>query len=194
MALRRSSLVLLALAGMACSKAPAEPEPEHDKVEATVVAPLVWDAPGTWTKLDAPRKGPKKAVYRVVKVGNDKEEAELEVYFFGVGQKSDPEVVFKEWFGQFDGDVSKEAKRDKFNAKSGLAAETIEVNGTYKVSLGPALKNKRSPMQMVKKDFRLVGGVVRAADRGNWYFKLVGPDESVQAARAQVRGLLESAR
>jgi hypothetical protein len=36
--------------------------------------------------------------------------------------------------------------------------------------------------------------VVRTKDRGNWFFKLVGPDETVQAARSAFRRMVESAR
>jgi hypothetical protein len=49
-------------------------------------------------------------------------------------------------------------------------------------------------MQMVKENWRLLGAVVKTPDRGNWFFKLVGPNETVQAARATFRTLIESAR
>jgi hypothetical protein len=189
--LTAAALVTLA----ACNKAPAEPEaPSKASAEAPAVAPLTWDAPAAWAKLDGPRNGPQKAGYRVEKAGNDKEEAEVSVFFYGTGAQGDPEPNFKEWFGQFDGDVGATAKRDKFQAH-GLEVETVEAQGTYKIVLTPPRRGmKKAPVQMVKNGFRLYGAVVKTKDRGNWFFKLVGPDDTVQAARSAMRGMLESAR
>ena len=69
------------------------------------------------------------------------------------------------------------------------------MTGTYKVDLTPNPRGKkRSVVQMVKKNHRLYGAVVRTPDRGNWFFKLAGPDETVLAARSAFRAMLESAR
>jgi hypothetical protein len=192
-----SLLVPVALALAACNKAPAEPDkPTASSAEppAPAVAPLLWDAPGSWTKLPTPPSGPKKATYRIEKVGNDKEEAEMTVSFFGTGAKGDPAPNFKEWADQFDGNAGAGAKRDQFEVK-GFKVETIEVTGTYKISLTPPAKgHKRSPVQMVKNEWRLYGAVVKTTDRGNWFFKLVGPDETVQSAKSAFRGMLETLR
>jgi len=158
------------------------------------VAPLLWDAPGSWTRLQAPPNGPKKASYRVDKVGNDKEEAELNVFFLGTGSKGDPGPVFKEWMSQFDGDVATLAQREHFEVR-GFKVETVEVSGTFKIALTPPAKGrKQAPVSMVKNNWRLHGAVVKTPDRGNWFFKLTGPDESVQSARSAFRSLLETLR
>lgn len=192
-----SALPALALSVLAagCSKSPTEPDQAPDRAAVTpAVSPLLWDKPATWTTMPAPPTGATKAVYKVPQVGNDKEEAQLDVLFFGTGNKGDPEQNFKEWFGQFDGDVASTAKRETFESH-GMKIETVEVAGTYKIALGPPVgPRKQSAMQMVKKDFRLLGAVVKTPDRGNWFFKLAGPDESVQSARSAFRGMLESAR
>jgi hypothetical protein len=190
-------LALLTLA--ACAKAPAEPVPGASQTSgassssaspASAVAPLVWDAPGTWAKLDLPTTGPEKAAYRVEGPAT----AEVYVSFYGTGAGGDPARVFKGWFGQFDGDVGPATTRETFRAGA-LQVETAEVHGTYKISLTPPRKGrKEAPVSVVKKDHRLCGAVVRTPDRGNWFFKLVGPDEAVQAARPAFRRMLESAR
>src|SRR4051812_45229223 len=97
------ALIALAIVLPACNRAPAEPDGPASTAEATVVPPLLWDSPGSWTKLPAPPSGPKKATYRIDKTGNDKEEAEMNVFFYGTGAKGDPPQNFKEWFDQFDG-------------------------------------------------------------------------------------------
>jgi hypothetical protein len=194
-AARSSMFLVAALLGLACNKAPAEPdEGASTSAAAPAVPPLRWEVPGAWAKLDVPGSGPKKASYRVTAAGNDKEDAEVNVFFFGTGAKGDPSANFKEWFDQFDGDVAKDAARETFEAR-GLKVETVEVTGTYKIALTPTPRGKKvAPVQMVKNKWRLYGAVVRTTDRGNWFFKLTGPDESVQAAKSQFRALLESAR
>jgi len=192
---KRASLVAMALALVACSRAPAEPEPPPEQsAKGPAVAPLTWDAPGTWTVMPAPPSGPEKASYKVPKAGNDKEEAEVHVFFFGTGAKGDVETNLKTWFELFDGDVGKTAARETFDAH-GLSVQTVEVKGTYKIPMGPRVgPQKKAAMQVVKHDYRLYGAVVKTPERGNWFFELVGPDETVQSAKSAMRAMLESAR
>lgn len=194
---------LAAIGVLACSRTPAEPEPAPAASVASgaepsgpAVAPLVWEVPGSWTVLDVPRSAtsPRKAGYKLPKAGDDKEDAEVNVFFFGTGSQGDPEKNFKEWFGEFDGDVGAQAKRESFEVR-GMKVETVEVAGTFKIALGPKIgPKKKAPMQMVKQNFRMVGAVVRTPDRGNWFFKMTGPDETVQAARSGFRATLDSVR
>jgi hypothetical protein len=191
---------LVALA--ACNKTPAEPEasanaPGHDggipQPPLPAVPPLHWDAPGAWVKLDVPSYGDKKAAYRI-EAGPGADDAGVTVFFHGTGSKGDPAASFKEWFASFDGDVGASAAREHLHAGD-LAVDTVEASGTYKIGLTPTPRGrKESPMQMVKKNWRLYGAVVKTPDRGNWFFELVGPDEMVQRARSAFRAMIESAR
>ena len=191
----------LAIAALvpACNHAASEPDgPSAPPTAAPSLPPVVWDTPGSWTTMNAPnapRSGARKASYNVPKAGNDKEEGEVLVTFNGTGDRGDPSKSFKEWFDQFDGNLGATAKREEFVNGHGLKVETVEVAGTYKVALAPPVgPQKKSAVQMVKNNFRLVGAVVKTPDRGNWFFKLTGPDETVQSARSALRALLESAR
>jgi hypothetical protein len=188
-------LGLLAALGLGCSKTPAEPEPSASSAPSSpAVRPLAYDVPGTWTVLEAPRSGPKKAIYKVPKTGDAKEDAELTVVFFGTGSGGDEDARFAELFALFDGDVGKTAAREAFEV-GGMKVETFDVAGTYKVALAPTMRGKKqSPIQMVKDRYRMLGAVVKTKDRGNWFFKVVGPDDTVQAARSSFRGILESVR
>jgi hypothetical protein len=192
----RPALAFLPAAALlvACSRAPAEPDARPAPSAEPAAAPLLWDAPGTWTRLETPPAGPQKASYRIAKTGNDKEDAELSVLFFGTGAKGDPAPAFKGWLDQFDGDAAGSAKREELDVK-GFKVETVEVAGTYKIGLTPPARgHKKSAMQMVKDHFRLYGAVVKTPDRGNWFFKLTGPDETVQSAKPSLRGLFETLR
>lgn len=191
---RLGLLVALALAAAGCSKKTAEPEPPAAaSTHEPAVIPLAWDAPPTWTQLPG-AKAPKKATYKVPPAGGDKEEAEVNVVFFGTGAEGDPDRRFKEMFGQFDGDVGATAKRETFEVH-GWKVETVDTAGTFKQNLTPEVgPKKKSPVQMVKKDHRLLAAVVRTPDRGNWFFRMTGPDATVQSATGSFRAMLDSVR
>lgn len=186
---------LVLLWAPACRDKPQElSTPVATGAAAPAVAPLVYEVPGTWTKLGESQTSSKRAGYKIPKAGADAEEAELTVLFFGTGSQGDPDKHFKEWFDAFDGNAAAAAIRKSFDAPAGKV-DTIEVMGTYKVSLGPAVgPKKKSPMQMVKEKWRLYGAVVRTKERGNWFFKLVGPDETVLAAKSGLEAALQAAK
>lgn len=182
------------LGSVACGDPPAEPDARPRTSAEPAVTPLSYTAPGGWSRTEASDTGARRAGYAVPKVGNDTEDAELLVLFYGTGSGGDRDKVWDEWFAQFDGDAKAEAQRGSFEA-SGMAVETFEHLGTYKLNMGPRRPGmKKSPVQMVKKDFRMIGAVVRTKDRGNWFFRLVGPNETVLAAKDGFRQMLESAR
>ena len=158
------------------------------------VPPLVYEVPGTWTKLGEANVGSKRAGYKVPHAGSDTEDAELTVFFFGTGSQGDPDRVYQEWFDQFDADAAKTAVKKTLDSPAGKI-DTLDVMGTYKVPLGPPVgPKKKSPMQMVKEKWRLYAADVRTKDRGNWFFKLVGPDETVQASRGALEAALTASK
>jgi hypothetical protein len=190
----RARLRVVALVALAsCGKVPAEPDSTASSATPRT-SPLLWDAPGSWTRLDVPPGRAERAAYTLDRLGGDKGPAEVHAFFFGTGAGGDPAKIFKDWLGQFDGDAGAGAARERFSTH-GLEVETVEVEGTYKIDLTPQRRgHTTAPVQMVKKDYRLYGAVVKTPDRGNWFFKLTGPDEAVEAARSAFHTMLESAR
>jgi hypothetical protein len=188
-------LVGCALAAAGCNKQPPEPEPAATSSAApsAAVAPLTWDVPPSWNALPTP-KAPKKATYKVPPSGGDKEEAEVNVVFFGTGAEGDPDKRFKEMFAQFDGDVGASAARESFEVR-GMKVEVVDTMGTFKMGLTPPVgPKKQAPVSMVKQGHRLYAAVVKTPDRGNWFFRMTGPDATVQAARSAFRAMLDSVK
>ncbi len=175
-----------------CSRTPDEPE--ASRASATPpAAPLSYKAPPSWKKSESSETGPRRAVFKVPPVGDDKEEGEAVVLFFGQGTPGERDKIWDEWFAQFDGDAKKDAKRTSFVVR-GMQVETFEFAGTYKVNMGPKRPGMtKSPVQIVKEHYRMLAAVVHTSDRGNWFFRLVGPDATVQAAATDFRSWLESA-
>lgn len=179
--------------GVGCSRTPEELAPAASERPAVEVPPLTWTRPPTWTEHPSPGPGPRKATYKVPPVGDDKAEAEVWVMFFGTGSKGDPETNVAEWYKQFDGDPKSIEKREELKVGA-LEVTILEWPGTYQLPLGPAGPAGKPPMQMIKESYRLLGAVVRTPDRGNWFFRMVGPNDTVESSRSAFRAMLESAR
>jgi hypothetical protein len=182
----------------ACKSSPAEPEAPGAAsaagAAAEAVAPLVWDVPPTWTVNPAVRHGAaQKAAYHVPKAGDAKGEAEVVVVFFGTGSVGDVEKSFATWSAEFEAPDGAPPKRAPLDGGH-FPIDTLETAGKYKVAVGPHVgPQKRSPVQVTRENFRMVGAVVKTKDRGNWFFKITGPEDSVAAARDTFLAMVRSA-
>ncbi|HVY48797.1 MAG TPA: hypothetical protein VHB21_23070, partial [Minicystis sp.] len=172
---------------------PDAPDRGAVQTAAPAVPPLRWKPPPTWTLLPPEHGTPRKAVYKTPKAGDAKAEAEVEVDFFGTGAPGDVEKTFGAWRAQFDaGDAGAPVRAPLEGAR--FPAETIEAAGKYAVAIGPQMgRAKKSAMQMVREHYRLLGAVVKTPDRGNWFFKMTGPEDSVQAARSAFLAMVRAA-
>jgi len=128
----------------------------------------------------------RKAQYRVPGPGGD---AQCAVFYFGPGQGGDPMANAKRWAGQFElpGGGSAEGTMKTSNAKVGdLSILLVEVHGTYKGGMTmTAEPAKPAPGSM------LLGAVAEGPD-ANWFFKLTGPEATVQAQRDSFDALVKS--
>jgi hypothetical protein len=201
--------IALAVVSLACSEPTKEPEPAkrppsataaqgaHEgsaEENATTDAPLLWDVPAGWSKTEASDKGPRRAEYSVPRVGDDKEDTELLALYFGKGKNGERDTQWDAWLGQFDGDAKRDAKRETFEVGDNVV-EVFEHVGNYKLNMGPQRPGMtRSPVQMVKPNFRMLGAVVRTKSRGNWFFRMVGPDPTVTAQKDAFLEMLKSVR
>ncbi len=183
-----SSLVLVS----ACSERSPEPTSTATAQRSGGLEPVVWSVPPTWPMSESSPTKPRRAGYKVPAIGNDKEDAELLVLFFGTGANGDRDKQWDPWFEQFDGTPKESSVRDAFDAPAGRV-ETFEFKGAYKLNLGQQRPGmKKSPVQMVKQDFRMIGAVVKTENRGNWFFRLVGPDETVLAGKDAFLSMLRA--
>lgn len=189
------SLLLAASLLLSCSDRPSEPAGATRASSASLAEDshkISWEVPPSWTLTESNERGPRRAGYAVPRVGNDTEDAELLVLFFGTGKGSERDDQWTSWLEQFDGNAKQEAVRAAFDVPAG-AVETFEFMGNYKLNMGPQRKGlKRSPVQVVKKNFRMLGAFMRTREQGNWFFRLVGPDETVKAMKEPFTDMLRS--
>lgn len=116
-------------------------------------------------------------------------DGELVVYYFGTGGAGGAEANLTRWIGQFeqkDGSPSdKKAKIDK-KTVAGMAVTQVEVTGRYVAAVMPG-----SPEKNDKPDYMMLGAIVETS-AGPYYFKAVGPEATLKAARKSFDGFVAS--
>jgi hypothetical protein len=146
---------------------------------------LTWATPAGWVTED-PSTRMRKAQYRVPGTGGD---AECVVFYLGPGEGGDPMGNAERWAGQFtlaDGRPGSAGMKTASRKIGEIDVLTVEVAGTYQGGFGlqgqpPAPK----PGQL------LFGAIAKGPD-ANWFFKLLGPEATVEEQRTAFQGLLES--
>ncbi len=147
---------------------------------------LTWTAPAGWVSVP-PANNMRLAQYRVPSSGGD---AELVVFYFGPGQGGDPQSNAERWASQFIGEDGKPATaslKTRQLESNGVAITVVEARGTYQSGgmMGGTPENKPG--------YALLGAIAAGPD-SNWFFKLTGPEATVEAQRAAFDELLRSLR
>ncbi|MCS6901490.1 MAG: hypothetical protein NZX77_17190 [Polyangiaceae bacterium] len=145
------------------------PSPEESVV-------LTWTAPAGWQQAPNPTTM-RLATYKIPRVGQDPEDAELSVSRAG----GSTEANIERWVGQFDG-----ARKDTRSTRTirGLKVTTVEVSGAYQ-GMGMGGPGGKKP------GWSLLGAVVETPG-SSYFFKMVGPTATVHSARGSFEQLLDS--
>jgi hypothetical protein len=186
-------LLILSSLALACSR-PAEPQTDTQTTaaptssstsSANVPLPpqaassdLKWDVPATWTVATNPSPM-RKATYKIPKVADDSEDAELSVTQAG----GTAEANIQRWSGQFQGAPAPDVTtRDV----SGMKVTLVTDHGTFASGMpgGPSTP---------KKNWMLYAAIVEATTPPT-FFKLTGPQKTVTAARADFDKFVGSLR
>jgi hypothetical protein len=150
---------------------------------------LTWSAPTEWAAQ--PERPMRAATYKVPAVKGDPEDAELAVFYFGQGQGGAVDANVKRWVAQFqkpDGKAltDKDAKT-QVEKVNGMSVTTVEVKGTY--AGGGPMMGPATP----KPNFKLRGAIVEGP-QGAVFYKLTGPEKTVNGAEKGFRKLVESVK
>jgi hypothetical protein len=156
--------------GSAMGGGPAAPSGPDD---------LAYDVPPTW--VSAPNPSPmRKATFKIPKAAGDTEDAELAISAAAGGV----EPNIKRWEQQF-GDAK--AKTEPRNP-NGLKVTLVEIKGN--VAAGGMMG---MPQAAAKEHQMLLGAVVDSGDRQH-FFKMVGGEKTVTAAKKDFDKLVASLR
>ncbi|MGB6363138.1 MAG: hypothetical protein WBG64_10765, partial [Thermoanaerobaculia bacterium] len=128
----------------------------------------------------------RRAQYRVPGEAGD---AECVVFYFGPGEGGDAMANALRWADQFtqpDGRSSRELLQTSETDVGGIPVLMSEVTGTY----GGGMPMMGQPAQVLP-DHMLLGAVAAGPD-ANWFFKLTGPQATVEAEREAFAEMIRS--
>jgi hypothetical protein len=148
------------------------------------VGGLAFKLPDQW-KAEAPRSAMRRA--QLVASGSGGP-AELIVYFFGPEGAGGAKANVERWVGQFtkaDGSAVTDAKQTSMKV-GGLDVIKVDVEGEYGGGMGAPGQG-----QPTKSNQRLLAAIVNSGG-GPYYFKFLGPAETIKAQSKAFDGLLES--
>ncbi|GIW88699.1 MAG: hypothetical protein KatS3mg108_3023 [Isosphaeraceae bacterium] len=176
----------LAALGVACglvlSAAAASQDPPSD-FRTIRSAGLSFDIPATWKQV-APSNQMRKAQIQIAPVDGDSEPAELVLSVFP-GGAGGVEANVQRWQRQFADPNGSPPQVDSTKVKGqNVEITRVELSGTYTDPFsgsGP------------QKNYRLLGAIVPTADAA-YFFKLVGPNQTVLSARPGFDAMLKSVR
>ncbi len=175
---------------LGCESAPEEPVSDSPAMRPSAPT-LTWTAPPTWNVVRVAQSGEYRAKYEIGASGDGKHKAELLVSNIGSKSVDDP---LRRLLADFEGPGVDDVARKEM-AVGAFTVKTMEVGATYKFPMGPRVgPDKKAPVQALKKNWRAIGAGVETEDRGNWYFQLVGPSDTVEAARSAFIAMLQGVK
>jgi hypothetical protein len=144
---------------------------------------MTWTVPAGWIEVP-PTSNMRRAQYRVPGSAGDGEGV---VFYFGPNQGGDPESNAARWASQFrqpDGSDSMAVLKTEQIDVGGIPVLLVEVSGTYSNLM---VSDEEMP------GHRLLGAIAQGPD-ANWFFKLTGPEATIDEQRASFDALVQSLR
>ena len=156
-----------------------------DPVQAIQAGEISFKAPAAWKK-EQPKSAMRRAQLKVEPVKGDSEPAELVLFVFPNGAGT-IEANIERWESQFMGADGKTPSA-KVEKKKGANVDVtrVEIAGRYVAAVVPGGAEKND-----KADSRLLGAIVQTKTAG-YFFKMVGPDKTMQAARPGFDAMIAS--
>jgi hypothetical protein len=175
--------------------APPAPPAKSAPAEKPAVAELVFEealtltAPPGWI-AEEPANDKRKAQFLLPRAEKDTEDATLIVYYFG-GSGGTREANVERWANQFeqpDGVSSSEVLQSSSRMVGDLEVFDVSLSGTYVAETAPG-----SGVRVNKPGWRMLASIVDTSE-GPWYFKLLGPEATVEKWTASYAAHLDSVK
>jgi len=150
---------------------------------------LSFRVPIGWTQ-QTPASPMRTAQFEIPVRCNNSEAVSVVLYYFGPNQGGSVEANLKRWEQQFaapEGTSLADVKKIEQKRPAGLNVTILELAGTYVAPLSPRNPTARHS----KPNYCLFAAVVETAD-GPFFFKIVGPAQSMEQQRAHFMQLIDS--
>ena len=151
----------------------------------TGAAALQWTTPPEW-QSEPPKTAMRRAQYRVP---GDAGDAECIVFYLGPGEGGDAMANAQRWASQFtlaDGRPGHAEMKVDRRKVGDIDVVLVEVGGTYQGGF------RMQAQQPAPKPGQLLLGAIAEGPDANWFFKLIGPEATVESHRAAFEDLVES--
>jgi hypothetical protein len=175
--MRRSLCMLLAV-GVLTGMAVGADDKKDGKGTVVGLDGLSSRTPADWKEETATSKM-RAHQFRIPRAKDDKEDAELVIFYFGPGGGGGVEDNIKRWKGFFTPPAGKSiddvSKVDKFKVGA-VPVTSLDVHGTYLMKtrpFDPSDKGEKRP------DYRMLGAVFESP-KGPYFIRLVGPAKTVE--------------
>jgi gluconolactonase len=148
-------------------------KPKTVKTTPAKVRDITLQIPETWEAVQS-TSSMRLATYALPTAKGDSEKGELTVFSFGGGGGEVGDNL-QRWIGQFASD-GRTAKITKGKAGEG-EYYLADIGGTYNKPVGPPVLRKTAPTE----NYRMMGVILLAKDKGVYFLKLTGPDNTIKA-------------
>jgi hypothetical protein len=151
--------------------------------ETHQVGQISFENPANWEQIPV-TSSMRAYQFQIPKVEPDQEDALMAVFFFGTGEGGSVESNIARWEQQFQA-ANPDLKPEKQTLKvNDLNVTTVFLHGTFMsgMPMGP---------QTPKSDFALLGAIVEGP-QGNIFFKLTGPQNTIEKSKPQFDTLIQS--
>ncbi|MCG3157499.1 MAG: hypothetical protein DKINENOH_04133 [bacterium] len=185
-------LVLLA-AWMGCQsneKKADESPAQQGNSHPAITGEVSYTAPAGWI-AEPPASNMRKAQFRWPGVEGSAD-GELVVFHFP-GTGGSVQANLDRWYGQFkqpDGSETRDHVQPKHLRANGLDVTIVSVTGTYLKSQSPMMMS--GPFDELP-DYAMLAAIVEMPN-GNWFFKAVGPQKTVEHWRASFDDFVQTLR
>lgn len=150
---------------------------------------LVFEVPSKWPATSI-TSSMRKAQYKLPAAKSGVEDGELVLFYFGTGQGGDVAANIDRWINQMTpegGAASSSAGPAEPFMVGDLKVTTVDAVGTYASGM------PGSGQMQAKPGWRLLGAVVEGKG-GPWFFKAVGPKETMAAAEKDFHAMLKTVK
>ena len=149
---------------------------------------LQYQTPPGWIQ-EPPSSSMRVAQYRLPRAEGDEENATLALFYFGPQAGGGTQANIDRWVSQMSGSgggapINHGITKAEAN---GMQISTVDVSGTYAGDGGMMGGGTPTP----KPNYRLLASVIETA-HGNYFFKLTGPEATVQKWLSGYQGMLKS--
>jgi hypothetical protein len=148
---------------------------EERKGTAVTIAGMESRTPGSWIEVKTKQQFRVKQ-FRLPRIGDQKDDAEVIVYYFGEGGAGSVEANVKRWKSMFvppEGKTIEDVTKVEQKKINCMAATYFDAHGTYLFRASPmATETERRP------NYRMIN-IILETKNGPYFFRLVGPDETV---------------